>query len=158
MQVILLEDVKAIGKKGALVKVADGFARNFLLPKKLALEATDGNLRNLQHTAKVATDKHDREVDHARQAAEQLQAHTVRVPVKAGEKGKLYGAVTTADIAEALKKVTDWPIDKRKIELKDPIKKLGTATVRIRLHPEVAPQITIEVISATDAGHGEHEG
>jgi large subunit ribosomal protein L9 len=146
MQVILLEDVKSLGKKGAVVKVSDGYARNFLFPKKLALEATEGNVRALQHDSKVQSDKRAREVEHARQAAEHLKASPVRVPVKAGEKGKLYGAVTSADIAEALKRVTDWPIDKRKIELKEPIKKIGTYTVRLRLHGEVVPEITIQVV------------
>lgn len=146
MQVILLEDVKSLGKKGAVVKVTDGYARNFLFPKKLAMEATEGNQRALQHENKVQKDKHAREVDHARQTAELLKAAQVRVPAKAGDQGKLYGAVTSADIAEALKKVTDWPIDKRKIDLKEPIKKVGSYKVRVRLHSEVAPDITIQVV------------
>lgn len=150
MQVILLEDVKSLGKKGAVVKVSDGYARNFLFPKKLAMEASEGNVRSLQHESKVASDKHAREVDHARKAAEHLKSQTLRVPVKSGEKGKLYGAVTSADIAEALKAVTDWPIDKRKIELKEPIKRTGTYTVRLRMHPEVAPDLTIQVVDQND--------
>lgn len=146
MQVILLEDVKALGKKGTVVKVTDGYARNFLFPKKLAMEATDGNQRALQHESKVQKDKHAREVDNARKTAEHLKATPIRVPAKTGDQGKLYGAVTSADIYETLKKVTDWPIDKRKIELKEPIKKIGTYTVRVRLHPEVAPDIQIQVV------------
>lgn len=146
MQVILLEDVKSLGKKGTVVKVSDGYARNFLFPKKLATEANDGNMRALQHDTKVASDKRTRELEHARRAAEQLKAHPVRVPVKAGEKGKLYGAVTSQDIADALARATDWPIDKRKIELKEPIKKLGTYKVRLRMHHDVVPELTIEVV------------
>ncbi|NDD30288.1 MAG: 50S ribosomal protein L9 [Proteobacteria bacterium] len=146
MQVILLEDVKSLGKKGAVVKVSDGYARNFLFPKKLAIEATEGNQRALEHDSKVKADKHAREVEVARKAAEHLKANPVRVPAKAGDQGKLYGAVTSADIADALKKVTDWPIDKRKIELKEPIKKVGTYSARVRLHSEVTADISILVV------------
>lgn len=151
MQVILLADVKSLGKKGTVVNVSDGYARNFLFPKRLAMEATEGNLRALQHDVKVQSDKHAREVDHARKAADALKEKTIRVPVKAGDKGKLYGAVTSADIAEAVKLVTDWPIDKRKIELKEPIKKVGTYSIRLRIHPEVHCDLTIEVVAKAES-------
>jgi large subunit ribosomal protein L9 len=146
MNVILLEDVKSLGKKGEVVKVSDGYARNFLFPKKLAREATEGNVRALEHSSKVAADKHSREVEHARQLGETLNAAQVKVPAKIGDKGKLYGAVTNADIAAALSKVAPHPIDKKDVELKEPIKKLGTFHVRVRLHREVKPDISIEVV------------
>lgn len=155
MQVILLEDVRSLGKKGAVVKVTDGYARNFLFPKKLAAEATDGNLKSLEHQTKVQKDKKARELEHFRGVAEQLKAHPVVVKAKAGEGGKLYGAVTSTDIAAALAAVSPEPIDKKRIDLKDPIKKVGTHAVKIRLYPDVAPVITIEVVAQ---GSGDGEG
>lgn len=146
MHVILLEDVKSLGKKGAVIKVSDGYARNFLFPRKLALEATEGNQKALQHETQVRKEKHDREVDRARKIGESLKASPLRVPAKCGDQGKLYGAVTSADIAEALRKAHDIALDKRKIELKEPIKKLGTYTVKVRLHSEVTPEIQVQVV------------
>lgn len=150
MQVILLENVKNLGKKGTVVKVSDGYARNYLLPKKLAMEASEGNVRALQHDVKVQSDKREREIEHARQVAETLKAQRIEVAVKAGEKGKLYGAVTTQDIAQALKRHTDWPLDKRRIDLKEPIKKLGTYSVRLRLHANVIAEVPIHVVDQGD--------
>lgn len=148
MQVILLEDVKALGKRGSVVKVTDGYARNFLFPKKLAVEATEGNVKNLKHSDAVQKTKKSREVEHARELAAALQANPVQVPARAGDKGKLYGAVTNVDVAQALEKVIGLPIDKRKVTLKEPIKKLGVYTVKVRLHTEVAPEVKIEVVAS----------
>lgn len=150
MQVILLEDVKALGKRGAVVKVTDGYARNFLFPKKLAAEATEGNIRALQHTRQVETTKKDRERAHAEDLGARLSANPVKVPVKSGEKGKLYGAVTSADIASALTMATGIEIDKKKLVLKEPIKRLGTYGIKVKLHPDVAPEIKIEVVAAAE--------
>jgi len=157
VQVILLEDVKRLGKKGSAVKVSDGYARNFLFPKKLAVEATEGNLRALQHEAKIHGQKVERELEQARQLAADLKATPLFVPAKAGESGKLYGAVTSADIAMALSK--KFPVDKRKIELKEPIKKVGTYQVRVRIHSQVHAEITIRVgADASDSTVGIPEG
>ncbi|MBM3462026.1 MAG: 50S ribosomal protein L9 [Armatimonadetes bacterium] len=152
MQVILLEDVKALGKRGTVVKVNDGYARNFLFPKKLALEATEGNLRNLAHQDKTARTKHDREVAVASEAAEALKARPVRVVAKTGDKGKLYGAITSQDIANVLAQATTYPIDKRRIELKQPIKQVGIHKVRIKLHPEVVAEFEVEVVGGEALG------
>ena len=154
MQVILLEDVRSLGKKGTVVKVNDGYARNFLLPKKLAAEATDGNVRSLEHQTKVLKDKKARELDHYRKIAEHLKATPLTVKARVGEGGRLYGAVTSTDIAAVLARVAPEPIDKKRIELKDPIKKVGTYEVKIRLYPEVTPMITVHVVDQT-AGPGE---
>ena len=143
MQVILLEDVKSLGKKGDSVNVSDGYARNFLFARKLAVEATDGNLRSLQNEARAHERKVARELDQARQLAAELQTHPLWVSARAGEGGKLYGAVTSADIAAALS--ARWVVDKRKIELKESIKKVGTDQVRVRLHPKVQAEITVRV-------------
>ena len=154
MQVILLEDVRSLGKKGTVVKVSDGYARNFLLPKKLAAEATDGNVRSLEHRTKVAKDKKSRELEHYTALAERLKATPLQVKGHAGEGGRLYGAITNADVAAALALICpEEHIDKKRIELKEPIKKLGSFEVKVRLYPEVAPTITIEVLD-----QGAHSG
>lgn len=154
MQVILLEDVRSLGKKGTVVKVTDGYARNFLFPKKLAAEATDGNVRSLEHQTKVQKDKKAKELDHYRKIAEHLKATPLTVKARVGEGGRLYGAVTSTDIAAVLARVSPEPIDKKRIELKDPIKKVGTYEVKVRLYPDVAPLITVLVVDQT-ASEGE---
>lgn len=151
MQVILLEDVKALGKKGAVVKVTDGYAKNFLFPKKLALEATEGNVRNQQHKAEVATTKHSREVEAAREAARKLEAARIEVPAHAGDKGKLYGAVTNHDVAEVLTRILGEPFDKRKITIKEAIKTVGTFEIKVKLHQEVSTKLTVHVVASTES-------
>jgi large subunit ribosomal protein L9 len=151
VQVILLEDVKALGKKGSVVKVTDGYAKNFLFPKKLALEATEGNVRNQQHKAEVASTKHAREVEAARESGRVLQAARVEVRAHAGDKGKLYGAVTNHDVADVIGKILGEAFDKRKIVLKDPIKTLGTFAVKVKLHTEVSVNIDIHVVASPES-------
>lgn len=152
MQVILLEDVKALGKRGAVVKVTDGYARNFLFPKKLAAEATEGNVRALAHDKQVAQTRQSRELQHAKDIAAKLSANPVKLPVKSGDKGKLYGAVTSTDIAVALTQATGIDIDKKKLVLKEPIKRLGTYTVKVKLHHDVNAEIKIDVVSGAEEG------
>lgn len=145
MKMILLQDVKNLGKKGAVVDVADGYARNFLLPRKLAEAATDGHLRLIDKEKADQAARAQREQEKAQQLAEQLAEKAVPVKVKVGEGGRLFGSVTAADVATALSKQAGTAIDKRKVQLNDPIKKLGTYTVSVKLHPKVSAKIQVDV-------------
>jgi len=147
MKVILQEDVKALGKKGQIVEVKEGYARNFLFPKNLAVEATDKNLKELNRQKKIKEQKAEKEFLEAKELAEKIKGITVTLQVKSGENGKLFGAVTSKDIAENLIKKHKLKIDKRKIELKENIKSLGTYEVSIKLHPKVLAELTVKVIT-----------
>lgn len=145
MKVILTEDVKAVGKKGEIKEVADGFARNSLLKKKVALEATP---QNLNYLAKQQENQAKREAEalaEAKAVAEQMKALKVEIKVKAGEGGKLFGAVTNKEVADAISALTGKTIDKRKVEIKVPIKNVGTAVVMVKLHTEVHQEINVSV-------------
>lgn len=145
MKVILLEDVKSLGKKGEIVNVSDGYARNMILPKKLGLEATSKNLNDLklqnQHAEKVAQEN----LEAARNFAEDLKDKKVEVKMKAGEGGRTFGSISTKEIAEAAKKQLGLELDKKKMILKDPIKSLGTYEVQIKLHPQVTGTFSVHV-------------
>src|SRR5688572_31425313 len=144
MEVILRDHVENVGKRGEVVKVADGYARNFLLPRKLALIATPGNLKQVARERV----KFDALEAVERTAAEELAARLSSIQVvitrKVGETGALYGSVTSADVADALAR-QGFEIDKRKIGLREPIKKLGEKTVPVKLHPTVTVQLPIRV-------------
>lgn len=143
MQVILKQDVKGTGKKGQLLNVAEGYARNFLFPRGLAIEATEGNLSVLKDKQDAQARKKERELDKAKNLASSLDGVAVTILAKTGEGGRLFGSITTKDIADALaKKKID--IDRRKIELKDAIKVLGTYDVPVRVYPELV--VTIKVM------------
>ena len=144
MKVILTDDVKNLGHRGSIVTVADGYARNFLLPKALAYPATDGNVKRLEqekhrYDARVAKEK-----EGASSVAQTLEGMTVVVKKKAGEHDALYGSVTSSELADAIaaKGVT---VDKRRIEIEEPIKRLGKHTVHVKLHRDVTVGITVEV-------------
>jgi len=145
MDIILLQDVKALGKKGEIVKVSDGYARNFILPKKLGLEATKQNLYDL-NTQKAAEAKKQKEIlEEAKTQAKKLEELTIKVAIKAGEGGKTFGSVSTKEIAAALKEQFNLDIDKKKLVLNDPIKHAGSYTVPVKLHPQVTAQMTVKV-------------
>jgi large subunit ribosomal protein L9 len=145
MKVILLEDVKNVGKKGALINAKDGYANNFLFPKKLAIEATPANLKNLEN-AKKKQEEHEREVfEEAKKLEEELMKITIVIKTKAGENGKLFGSITTKEIAEHLEEKNGMNIDKRKFELDEAIKSVGEYSVRIKLHPKVVAKIQVIV-------------
>ena len=145
MKLILQQDVKKLGKKGDIVDVSEGYARNFLLPQKLALPASNTNL-NVANQQKASEErKKERMLDEARVLAAQLAKVGVTISVKQGEGGKLFGSVTAKDIAEAMQAQYDIEMDKRKIELKDAIKTPGEFPVTIKLHPEVSAQIQVTV-------------
>ena len=146
MQVILREDIDKLGKIGDLVKVADGYARNFLVPKKKAIEATPDNLASMTHAKKMVSDRIRRMKKDAATEAERLSGVSVVIKAKAGEEGKLFGSVTTMDIADAVK-AQGVEVDKRKIILEDPIKRLGDYTVSVKLHADVVAGIKVSVIA-----------
>lgn len=146
MKVILLQDVKTLGKKGNIVEVAEGYGRNFLLPRKMAKEANVANVN--QAKADAATAAHHAAVrkDEAVVLAAQLKKVVVDIPVKIGANEKLFGTVTVKDIADGLKSQIGLEIDRRKLELKTPVKGLGMHTVIAKLHPEVNSEFQINVI------------
>lgn len=146
MKVILTSEVKKLGKKGDLVNVADGYARNFLFPQKLAVEATAGNLSTLHHVKAAEGQKVDREYQAALRQKEKLAGMKIIIPAKSGEGGKLFGSVTSADIAAALKKQAKMEIDKRKIDLKEPLKRIAVYLVPVKLHPKVQAEVSIETV------------
>ena len=148
MKVILLQDVKALGKKGEVVNVNDGSARNFILPKKLGVEANGKNLNDLKlqknNEAKVAQEH----LDAAKKLAEELKAGKVVLTMKVGEGGRTFGSVSSKEIAEAVKEQMHLDIDKKKIQLKEQIKTLGTHIVSVKLHPEVTAELNVSVKEA----------
>lgn len=145
MKVILQQEVKKVGKKGDVIEVSEGYARNYLLPQKLAIPATTANV-NIAVQQKVSEErKQQRLMDEAKMMAAQLGKVEVKVAVKVGEGGKIFGSVTGKDIADALKIQHSIDIDKRKIDLKDAIKAVGTYPVTIKVHPEVSTRIQVHV-------------
>jgi len=145
MEIILTQDVKALGKKGEIVKVSDGYARNFILPKKLGMEATKQNLYdlNLQKAAEVKKQKEI--LEEAQSFAKKLEQLTVTVSIKAGEGGRTFGSISSKEIAEAAKKQFNLELDKKKLQLNDPIKNVGSYTVPVKLHPQVTAEMKVKV-------------
>lgn len=145
MKVILLQDVKSLGKKGEIVNVNDGYARNFILPKKLGVEANGKNLNDLKlqkdNEAKIAKEN----LDAAKALAEELKAGQIELSIKVGEGGKTFGSVSSKEIAAAVKEQMNLEIDKKKIQLKEVIKTLGTHNVPVKLHPEVTAELKVVV-------------
>ena len=148
MKVILLEDVKSLGKKGQLVDVSDGYARNFILAKKLGLEATPKNLNDLK-LKKANDEKVAKEIyEEAKAFGERLKEMEVNVTIKTGEGGKIFGSVSSKEIAEAAKAQLGIELDKKKMVLPSPIKVLGTTMVPIKLHPKVTSELKVNVREA----------
>ena len=145
MIVILNRDVKGTGKAGDVVKVSDGYARNMLLPKGYATEATDGNIRNLEKQKAIAAEKKAEEKAAAQQTAEKIGALSVEIKTKAGEGGKIFGSITSKDIADALKDQHKITVDKKKIQLDSPIKQTGEMMVEIKLYTEVNAKLKVIV-------------
>lgn len=146
MKVVLLQDVKKLGKKGDVLEVAEGYARNFLMPQKLAGQATKDTLNQLQQQKTATADRQKRQTEEAKLLAAQLAAIEIKIVAKAGEGGRLFGAITTKDVADAAKVQHGVELDRRKMEFSDPIKNLGGAHVFIKIHPEVTATIKIQVI------------
>ncbi|MCR2044372.1 50S ribosomal protein L9 [Anaerosalibacter massiliensis] len=146
MKVILLKDIKSLGKAGDLVEAKDGYARNYLFPKGLAIEATEGNLKTLREKKKVEKKKKKEEYNEALKLKKKLDENSVEIKGKAGEGGKLFGSITSKDISAALKKQYNIKIDKRKIDLNENIKTLGTTIVDVKIYPEVVASLAVKVI------------
>lgn len=146
MKVILLEDVKSLGKKGEIVNVSDGYARNALFPKKLGVEANNKNLNDLKlqkkHEEKVAKEQYDAAVE----LGKVVEQQKVVIKAKCGEGGKMFGTVSTKEIAEETKKQTNLDLDKKKMQLSDPIKALGTYEIPVKLHPKVTAKLSVQVV------------
>ncbi|QIB27905.1 50S ribosomal protein L9 [Caloranaerobacter azorensis] len=145
MKVILLKDVKGLGKKGSVVNVKDGYARNFLLPRGAAKEATEGNLKVLKEQQKAKEIKQKEELEKAKKLAKKISNITVKIQSKAGVNGKLFGSITSKDIADALNKQHKIKIDKKKIVLEENIRTLGTTVVDVKVYPSVVAKLRVEV-------------
>lgn len=146
MKIILLEDVKKLGKRGDIVEVADGYARNFLFPRGMAEEATKGGIKQIQHEKKVLKKQQQKEMEEAKVLAEKISELKVEIKAKSGSQGKLFGSITSKDIADALEKQHKIKIDRRKIELKEPIKALGNYEIVLKLMPEVVAKFFVNVV------------
>ena len=148
MKVILLEDVKALGKKGQIVNVNDGYARNFILPKKLGVEANNKNLNDLK--LKKANDEKiaQEQLEEAQELGKKIEAGKVELAIKVGEGGRTFGSVSTKEIAAAVKEQMGYDIDKKKIQLKEAIKTLGTHNVPVKLHTKVTAESKVVVKEA----------
>ena len=148
MEIVLLQDVKSLGKKGQVVKVNDGYARNYILPKKLGVEANAKNLNDLKlqkaNDAKVAAEQ----LAAARELAAKLQEGSVTVSIKAGEGGRTFGSVSTKEIGKAVSDQLKLDIDKKKMVLEEPIKSLGTHEVPVKLHKDVTAILRVKVVEA----------
>ena len=147
MKVLLLEDVKAQGKKGEVVNVSDGYARNFLFPKKLACELTPTIINDLKNKEAAKAHKLAEEKKLAKENAEKLQGITVKIYASSGADSRLYGAITSKEIAEELKKQHNIEVDKRKIVLDNAIKAYGSYTLDVKLHPEITGKLSVVIAS-----------
>lgn len=146
MKVILTDEIKNLGHRGEVVEVSAGFARNFLLPKELALPATPGNQKRLEQQKKQYDMRVEKDREKASEVAKAIEGTTLVLRKKAGEQDALYGSVTSSELAEALA-AKGFKIDKRKIELEEPIKRLGTHTVHVKLHKDVTVGVQVEVLA-----------
>jgi large subunit ribosomal protein L9 len=151
MKVILTEEVPNLGAAGDMVNVAVGYARNYLLPRKLAIQATTGNVKALDHHRRTIEARQKKLAHGAEAVGRRVSATSITITARAGEAGRLYGSVTSADIAAELKRALDVEVDKRKIEIREPIKVLGEHTVKVRLHRDVQVPVTVSVLAEAGA-------
>ena len=147
MKVILLDNIKGVGKKDEVINASDGYARNYLLPKKLAVEANAENMNKLNNKKESANYKKDMEKQNAEELAKKIKGIMLKIKVKAGENGKIFGGVTSKEISENLKIQYNLNIDKKKIELKETIKTLGSFNVTIKLFEGITANLKVEIIS-----------
>ena len=145
MKVILLENIENLGKKGETQEVKDGFGRNFLIPRHLAIPATKGNIKNLQEHARNLIDRKERDVKSAEVTKQRLNEASLTIKHKAGQDGKLFGSVTVKELAEAIKKALGIEVDRKSIRLDEPIKMTGAYTVDVHLEKGVSAQVKVEV-------------
>ncbi len=144
MKVILLQDIKGVGKKDQIINASDGYAKNFLIPKKMAVEATKVNMNRLERQHADAAAKAQAELEEAQKLGKEIEEKTINIKVKVGNNGKLFGAVTNKEVASALKEQFNIDIDKKKIVV-EPIKAVGDSEAAIKLHPQVTAKLKISV-------------
>lgn len=154
MQVLLLKDIKRLGKAGQIKKVTDGYARNYLIPRGLAVLATPGAIRRTEVQQAIEEQREDRVRTDSSALAERLSETVLTFKVMASDKGRLYGSVTTADIAAQIEEQTGQPVDKRKVQLDEPIRLLGSHQVPVRLLPGVTTEVTVVVEQVTEEEGG----
>ncbi len=147
MKVILLQDVKGSGTKNQVLNVSDGFARNFLFPKKLAVEATDNAVKEIERKKAVEEKKEQERKETALAKAKELRGKVIKIAAKCGDTGRLYGSITAQEIADALKEQHGIEVDKRKIELKDPIRQLGDVKVALWVYAGITTEMTVSVVA-----------
>jgi len=148
MKVVLLQDVKGLGKKDSIVEVNDGYARNYLIPRKLATPLTEGLEKHIKEKKEAEQKKKEKELMLAKELAEKLEKSQIVIKAKAGENGKLFGSITNKEIADEIKKQLGIDIDKKKIDLEDPIKQIGSYEVSIRLYQGVLAKLKVHVTSS----------
>lgn len=148
MEVILLEDVKSLGKKGQVCKVSDGYARNFIIPKKLGVEKTDKTMNELKQQQAAEAKRQQEILDEAKALGAEIASGSVTVSMKGGEGGRTFGSVSTKEIAVCIKEQLNLDIDKKKLVLSDPIRNFGTYHVPIKLHPQVTAEVCVKVVEA----------
>jgi large subunit ribosomal protein L9 len=147
MKVILKQDVKGTGKKEQMVEVSDGYARNFLFPKGLAVEASAANINIMKTKKDAEAQKKDREIAQAKELAAKIKNITLTLRVKAGDNGKLFGSITSKDVAEGMKTQHKLEIDKKKLVMSDSIKSVGTYEAEVKLYPEISSKFTVKIES-----------
>jgi large subunit ribosomal protein L9 len=148
MKLILTQEVDGLGGPGDVVEVKDGYGRNYLVPRGLAMRWTKGAEKQVASIRRAREVRDVRDLGHANEIKKQLEALQVKLPVRAGDTGRLFGSVTVADIVSAVSAAGGPTIDKRRIELSSPIKTLGSHSVRVRLHPEVSAHVDVDIVSA----------
>ena len=148
MRLILLSDIADLGHRGDIVEVADGYARNFLLPRKHAIKATEGAIAQAEALRRARAEAERQKKEEAERVATQLVGTRVVLAAQAGDEGKLYGSIGVSDVIEGIKKFTGVELDRKAVEIPEPIKAIGLHEVRVRLHPEVEFPVTIDVIPA----------
>lgn len=148
MEIILLEDVKSLGKKGDIVKVSDGYASNFILPKKLGVEANKANLNDLKNQKKREEKEAQELLESMKEFAKEIEKANVKVTMKAGEGGRVFGSVSSKEIVAEAKKQCGLSLDKKKVQLPEPIRSFGTTEVPVKLHPQVTAILRVSVTEA----------
>lgn len=146
MKIILLQDIKGVGKKDQIINASDGYAKNFLLPKKLGLEATKENLNRLASKQRLAEEQKIKELEEAKLQAKEIETKDVKIYVKTGKNGKLFGTITNKEVAVALEEQGGIKIDKKKITLKEGIKSVGDTVAEIKLHSNVVAKLKVSII------------
>lgn len=147
MKIILLQDVKGTGKKGDIKEVAEGYGRNYLLPRKLAVEASGGNVNSLKEQKRLEEERKKQELEAATKLGNEIADQVLQIDTKTGKDGRLFGAITSKQISQAFEKKFQINIDKKKILLKEPIKTAGFVKIPVKLHPKVTTTLTVQIIA-----------